>query len=122
MIGITVPFTLAYRPVWTGLGILAGYLAVALGPTFYLRKRIGARRWRLLHRTTVLVYVLAVMHSLGSGTDGASPWFTAVVIATAVPIIVLLARRLRPKRARRAAAGRPPAPTAPTLRDAPRPT
>jgi sulfoxide reductase heme-binding subunit YedZ len=122
MIGITVPFTLAYRPVWTGLGILAGYLAVALGPTFYLRKRIGARRWRLLHRTTVLVYVLAVMHSLGSGTDGASPWFTAVVIATAVPIIVLLALRLRPKRARRAAAGRPPAPTAPTLRDAPRPT
>ena len=122
LVGITVPFSLAYRPVWTGLGILAGYLAVALGPTFYLRKRIGARRWRLLHRTTVLVYVLAVLHSLGSGTDGASPWFTAVVIATAVPIIVLLALRLRPKRARRAAAGRPPAPTAPTLRDAPRPT
>lgn len=122
LVGITVPFSLAYRPVWTGLGILAGYLAVALGPTFYLRKRIGARRWRLLHRTTVLVYVLAVMHSLGSGTDGASPWFTAVVIATAVPIIVLLALRLRPKRARRAAAGRPRAPAAPTLRDAPRPT
>ena len=122
LVGITVPFSLAYRPVWTGLGILAGYLAVALGPTFYLRKRIGARRWRLLHRTTVLVYVLAVMHSLGSGTDGASPWFTAIVIATAVPIIVLLALRLRPKRARRPAAGRPRAHAAPTVRDAPRPT
>jgi sulfoxide reductase heme-binding subunit YedZ len=122
LVGITVPFSLAYRPVWTGLGILAGYLAVALGPTFYLRKRIGARRWRLLHRTTVLVYVLAVMHSLGSGTDGASPWFTAIVIATAIPIIVLLALRLRPKRARRPAAGRPRAHAAPTVRDAPRPT
>ena len=111
--GITVPFTIAYRPVWTGLGILAGYLAVALGPTFYLRRRIGARRWRLIHRATVLVYALAVLHSLGSGTDGATPWFTAVVIATAIPITVLLALRLRPKSARRAKARQPrPTPTA----------
>lgn len=111
--GITIPFTIAYRPVWTGLGILAGYLAVALGPTFYLRRRIGARRWRLVHRTTVLVYALAVLHSLGSGTDGGTPWFTAVVIATAIPITTLLALRLRPKSARRVQARRPrPTPTA----------
>ena len=115
--GITIPFTIAYRPVWTGLGILAGYLAVALGPTFYLRRRIGARRWRLVHRATVLVYALAVLHSLGSGTDGATPWFTAVVIATAIPIAVLLALRLRPKSARRVQARQPkptPAARAPT--------
>jgi methionine sulfoxide reductase heme-binding subunit len=111
--GITIPFTIAYRPVWTGLGILAGYLAVALGPTFYLRRRIGARRWRLIHRFTVLVYALAVVHSLGSGTDGGSLWFTAVVIATAVPITALLALRLRPKASRRAKAHQPrPTPTA----------
>ena len=111
--GITIPFTIAYRPVWTGLGILAGYLAVALGPTFYLRRRIGARRWRLIHRATVLVYALAVLHSLGSGTDGGTPWFTAVVIATAIPITALLALRLRPKSARRAKARQPrPTPTA----------
>ena len=105
--GITIPFTLAYRPLWTGLGILAGYLAVALGPTFYLRRRIGARRWRLVHRATALVYALGLLHAVGSGTDGASPWFTALVIATAIPITGLLIIRLRPKPARPAPSRRP---------------
>lgn len=91
--GITIPFTLSYRPVWTGLGILAGYLALLLGPTFYVRRRIGARRWRRIHQATVVVYVLAVLHSLGSGTDGASLWFTFMVACSAVPILVLLALR-----------------------------
>ena len=91
--GIVVPFTLGYRPLWTGLGILAGYLAAVLGPTFYLRRRIGARRWRRIHQATVLVYVLAVLHSFGSGTDGASLWFRAMVTLTVVPIAVLLAMR-----------------------------
>ncbi len=93
--GIAIPFTVPYRPLWTGLGILAGYLAAVLGPTFYLRRRIGAKRWRLVHRATVVVYMLAVAHSLGSGTDGAAVWFKAMVITTAVPIAVLLYLRYR---------------------------
>lgn len=108
--GITIPFTLSYRPAWTGLGILAGYLALVLGPTFYIRRRIGARRWRRIHQATVLVYVLAILHSLGSGTDGASLWFTAMVIGSAVPILALLllryGRRPRPS-ARRPIRSRP---------------
>ncbi|MGB7589399.1 MAG: ferric reductase-like transmembrane domain-containing protein [Solirubrobacterales bacterium] len=93
--GIAIPFTIAYRPLWVGLGIVAGYLAALLGPTFYLRRRIGTRRWRQIHRITVAVYVLAVLHSLGSGTDGASSWFRAIVVFTAAPIAVLLVLRYR---------------------------
>src|SRR5581483_11686966 len=48
--GIAVPFAISYRPQFTGLGIIAGYLALLLGPSFYVRRRIGARRWRQLHR------------------------------------------------------------------------
>ena len=59
---------------------------------------------------TVLVYVLAVLHSLGSGTDGASLWFTAMVVGSAVPILALLllryGRRPRPS-ARRPIRSRP---------------
>ena len=33
--GISLPFTMSYRPLWTGLGIVAGYLAALLGLTFY---------------------------------------------------------------------------------------
>ncbi len=105
--GIAVPFAISYRPVWVGLGIFGGYLAALLGPTYFVRRRfIGTRRWRRIHQATVAVYVLAVLHSLGSGTDGAGAWFTVLVFATAVPILVLLALRYRPRRRR---AGKPAA-------------
>jgi methionine sulfoxide reductase heme-binding subunit len=91
--GITIPFTLEYRPVWTGLGILAGYLALILGPTFYWRRKIGGRRWRQIHRATVVVFVLAVAHSLGSGTDGASTWFRTMVLGSAAVVLALVVVR-----------------------------
>ncbi len=91
--GITIPFTLEYRPVWTGLGILAGYLALLLGPTFYWRRKIGAKRWRQIHRATVVVFVLAVAHSLGSGTDGASAWFRTMALGSAAVVLALVVVR-----------------------------
>lgn len=91
--GIAVPFALHYRPGFTGLGIIAGYLAALLGPSFYLRRRIGARRWRRLHRATVLVWALSVVHALGGGTDAARLWLRLVVLAPLVPIVYLLVVR-----------------------------
>lgn len=101
--GITIPFTLEYRPLWTGMGIVAGYLALLLGPTFYWRRRIGARRWRQIHRATVVVFALAVAHSLGSGTDGASTWFRVMVlgsVAIVLTLVVLRYTRRAPRRAK----------------------
>ncbi len=109
--GIAIPFTTGYRPAWTGIGIVAGYLAFVLGPSFYLRRRIGAKRWRQIHRATVAVYVLAVLHSLGAGTDGAGLWFQALVAITAVPIVVLLVMRYGFKRRPAPRPARPPAPS-----------
>jgi sulfoxide reductase heme-binding subunit YedZ len=102
--GIAVPFAMSYRPVATGLGIIAGYTAALLGLSFYVRRRIGPPLWRKLHRLTVVVYVLGVVHTLGAGTDAASPWLRALVLATALPIVSLFARRLAPARRRPAEA------------------
>ena len=33
--GIAIPFAGAYRPIWTGLGIVAGYGLAVLGLTYY---------------------------------------------------------------------------------------
>ena len=85
--GIAVPFVIDHEPVFTGLGIIGGYLAAILGLTFYIRRRVGTRRWRNLHRLTPLVYVLGVTHTLGSGTDAGTPWMTAILIATGTPIL-----------------------------------
>lgn len=104
--GITVPFHLRYRPAFTSAGIVAGYLALILGPSFYLRRRIGARVWRRLHRLTPLVWVLAVVHSLGAGSDASSLWLRCVVLSPVAPIVyVLVVRVLGP--GRRTSAPRP---------------
>ncbi len=95
--GITVPFAMSYRPSFTGLGIIAGYLAVLLGPSFYLRRQIGARRWRKLHRLTVLVWVLSAVHTIGSGSDGTQLWLRCLVLAPGIPIVYLLVLRLLPR-------------------------
>ena len=72
--GVLVPFAMGYRPLFTGLGIIAGYLAALLGLSFYARRRIGAKLWRKLHRATVLVWALGCVHAIGAGTDASSPW------------------------------------------------
>ena len=83
--GIAIPFAGAYRPIWTGLGIVAGYGLAALGLTYYLRDRIGAARWRRLHRLTAVFWVLAIGHTIGAGSDAAQPWFLALSGALVIP-------------------------------------
>jgi sulfoxide reductase heme-binding subunit YedZ len=92
--GVTVPFTIGYQPLFTGMGIIGGYLAGLLGLSFYARRRIGARVWRKAHRLTIAVYVLAVVHTIGAGTDASTPWMRWWLLATAPPIAVLFAIRL----------------------------
>ncbi len=77
---------MGFRPVWTGLGVVGGYLAALLGLSFYARKRIGARLWRKAHRATVVVYLLGLVHALGAGTDASTVWFRWWVLMTA-PVI-----------------------------------
>jgi sulfoxide reductase heme-binding subunit YedZ len=85
--GIALPFKLAYRPMFTGIGIIAGWLAAILGLGFYARKRIGPKTWRFLHRFTIVAYLLALLHVIGSGTDARSPWMLATLTVLTTPIV-----------------------------------
>ena len=104
---IAVPFTLGYRPGFTGLGIIAGWLAVFLGLSFYARRWIGAKRWRSVHRATILVWAMGVVHTLGAGTDASQPWLQAILVITGVPIVFLFLLRVLPSQQRRAPASVP---------------
>lgn len=103
--GILIPFTLPYRPLYTGLGIIAGWGAAMLGLSFYLRRRIGTRTWRRMHRLTIVVYLLAIVHVVGAGTDGLSGWMLMLLSLVSAPISFLFTLRALGGRARR----RPPA-------------
>lgn len=89
VVGVLVPFVMDYRPFYTGLGVIAGLLALFLGLTFYARKDVGSKFWRKIHRATTLVYVLAVVHTIGAGTDASAVWMKWWLIAT-TPVIVFL--------------------------------
>ncbi len=94
---LTLPFAMASQPLWTGVGIIGGWLAAILGLSFYVRRWIGPGLWRKMHRWTLVVYLLAVAHALGSGTDAGSAWFLLIVVATALPIVFLATLRFLPR-------------------------
>jgi sulfoxide reductase heme-binding subunit YedZ len=116
--GIAIPFALHYRTGFTGIGIIAGYLMALVGPTFYLRRRIGAGRWRKLHRMSAAIWLLSVAHTLGAGSDASALWLRAVVLVPVAPLAYLLT--LRTVRAAGGTAQRRVVP-APITGDAPHP-
>jgi sulfoxide reductase heme-binding subunit YedZ len=93
LLDVTLPFVSGYETFWTTLGIVAFWALLALGLSYYARARIGAQRWRVLHRFTALAWMLGLAHSLGEGTDAGQLWFLAMVAIVTVPALALLLDR-----------------------------
>ena len=93
---VTIPFAGAYQRLWTGVGLVAGWLFVILGLSYYVRGRIGPQRWRKLHRFTALAWVLGIGHALMMGTDAGTAWFLLAAALVVIPAGALLVRRLLP--------------------------
>jgi hypothetical protein len=93
--GISGPQSLGYT-----LGVLALYLALILGPSYYLRNRIGRRTWLLAHQLAALSYAVALWHALALGTEirieGVARTLTW---ALQIPLLMVIVLRLfRPRR------------------------
>jgi methionine sulfoxide reductase heme-binding subunit len=91
---VTIPFVSGYERVWTTTGIVAGWMLVVLGLSYYVRGRIGVARWRSLHRFTALAWLLGVVHGLMEGTDAGTAWFLIATAAAVLPAGGLLVARL----------------------------
>lgn len=96
---VAIPFAGGYQRFWMAVGITGGWMLALLGLSYYVRGRIGAARWRSLHRFTALAWLLGVAHALGQGTDAGTTWFLIGLAAFVVPPLVLLAARLMPREA-----------------------
>lgn len=105
---LTLPFLSGYETFWTSAGIVAFWMMLALGLSYYARARIGVRRWRVLHRFTALAWMLGLAHALGEGSDAGQAWFLAMLAIVAIPALVLLAGRGIKAAATRSAAASPP--------------
>ena len=90
---LMVPGIAPYRPLATGLGVLAAELMLVVYVSFSLRRRIGARTWRRLHWATYLIFVLATLHGLAAGTDSSTTWALALYGAASGAVLAATAWR-----------------------------
>ena len=93
LIDVVVPFAGSYKTGWTSLGIIAAWMLVLLGPSYYARRVIGQRRWVKLHRFTAVAWVAGIVHAIGEGSDAGSAWFVVLIAVTTVPALLLLTLR-----------------------------
>ena len=108
VVGISIPFVMDYQPLWTGIGIIAGYGLILLGLSYYVRKWIGPARWRVAHRFIALFWLLGLAHTFGAGTDVGEVWLWLPVAISSIPALGLLAYRMfGTRKPRKVSGGRP---------------
>lgn len=98
-----VPFIGSYRPIWLGLGALAFDLLLAVAITSLIRQRVGYRAWRAVHWLAYACWPIALVHSLGTGSDVKSVWslmLAALCVLAVVAAVAARALRDWPARAR----------------------
>ncbi len=91
---LIVPFAAPYRPAWVGIGQVAFYLMVVVIASFYARRRIGHRAWRLLHYVTFLAFAGSAAHGIMSGTDSGAAWAWWTYVGSTAAVAFLLAYRI----------------------------
>src|SRR5262249_432676 len=94
LVDLFVPFAGRYRPLWTGLGTVGLDLIVALVATSLLRARLGQRAWRAGHGLAYRCRPVAVLHSLGTGSDAGQLWLRAIAVLCVGSVIGCLCWRI----------------------------
>ncbi|NKY42196.1 ferric reductase-like transmembrane domain-containing protein [Nocardia cerradoensis] len=79
LLTVVVPFTGGYRPLWVGFGTLAVDLLAVVVITALLRHRLGPRVFRLVHWSVYALWPVALIHTLGSGSDVDRVWMLVLV-------------------------------------------
>ena len=99
----TVPFTLAqiavpgmapHAPLWVAAGQVSLYLMAIVVGSFYVRRQIGQRAWRVLHYFTFLAFVGATAHGVMAGTDSGTPWAWWTYVGSTIVVVFLFAYRI----------------------------
>ena len=95
--GIFIPGVISYRPLSVAFGIISGYVTVLLSLSYYLRRQIGIKRWRMMHRFIVVVWMMAIGHAFFSGTDASTLWMRILLMASIAPALFLTLYRWLPE-------------------------
>ena len=92
---VVVPFLAGKSALWVGLGAVSLDLTLALIVTSLLRRHLSLRVWRGIHWVAYLSWPLALVHSLGVGSDTGTVWLRGIAGACIGLVVAAVAWRLR---------------------------
>jgi sulfoxide reductase heme-binding subunit YedZ len=122
---IAVPGLAPYAPIAVAAGQVSFYVMAIVIASFYVRRTIGQRTWRLLHYLTFLAFAGATAHGLAAGTDSGSAWAWWIYVGSTVAVAFLFTYRVamsvlaRPARRPVTTAAGIPASVSPSLTGSP---
>jgi len=92
---ILIPFASEnYRPLWVGIGQVAFYLMVPVAFSFYARRFLGYKLWRLIHYLSFVIYLFVTLHGLWAGTDTTTAGMLGLYSITILTIYFLIVYRI----------------------------
>ena len=89
-----VLFSSPYRRFWLGLGVVGIYLLLAIVLTSLLRPLFGPRVWRLVHWLAYAMWPVALINSIGTGTDPRFAWMLTIEAVCVGSILAAVAWRV----------------------------
>jgi predicted ferric reductase len=92
---IAIPFGVSsYRPFQVGLGQIAFILWAIVAASFYVKKRIGVKAWKLVHFFSFVLFGFALIHGITSGSDTGETWMRVIYWSSAASILLLTVYRV----------------------------
>jgi predicted ferric reductase len=91
---LLIPFRSTYEPLWVGLGVLSFYIVGMLVVSFYVRRRIGHKTWRVLHYASFLAWVMVTLHGLLAGSDSRTTLMLSLYVIGALSVGFLTSYRI----------------------------
>lgn len=91
---ILVPLASPYEPILMAVGQLAMWLSLLLIVSFYVRRRIGQKVWRLVHYSSFIAFWFALLHGVLLGSDSGLLWSRLLYWGTAALVLYLTIYRI----------------------------
>jgi len=96
LVDLVLPFLGSYRPLWLGLGTLALDLLGVITIVSLLRDKVGPRVFKTVHWATYALWPVALLHSLGTGTDATTLWLDGIALACVAAVVTAVTWRTSP--------------------------
>lgn len=93
-IDVLVPFGSYYERVDLAIGSLSLYLMTIVAASFWVRRSLGMRLWRLLHYSSFVAFAGALWHGIRVGTDSNESWLMGLYFVTSLAVVFALVLRL----------------------------